>query len=160
MSTSSLLDAIAVVKQNERIASDSYAEAAKQISNPIGKKLFTELSQFEQFHFEIITKLEQSLREKNAFAPYEGKDFPLPPVFEIAAAKEPNTKSAMKIISDARELEQQAEKAYSDLAAQITDPLGHDTFARLAREENAHYFILTEAYWNLTNLGTWKWVRP
>jgi rubrerythrin len=160
MSTTSLLDAIAVVKQNERIASDSYAGAAKSINNPIGKQLFEQLSQFEQFHFEIVSKLEKSLQEKGKFVAYEGKDFPLPPVFEIKAAKELHRKSAMEIITQAMELEKLAEKAYTDLAEQIKDLEGHDTFVRLAREENAHYFILREAYWTLTNLGMWKWTRP
>ena len=34
MSTPSLLDAIRVVKENERLASSSYAEAAEKITNP------------------------------------------------------------------------------------------------------------------------------
>ena len=40
MSTPSLLDAVRAVKQNEREASDQYAEAAKMITNPGGKTLF------------------------------------------------------------------------------------------------------------------------
>ena len=160
MTTTTLLDAIAVVKQNERIASDSYLEAAKSITNPLGKQLFTQLSAFEQYHFEVITALEKSLREKGEFVAYEGKDFPLPPVFEIEAAKEAHKKSVMKIIAEARQLEKTAEKAYTELAAKTKDLQGHETFIRLAREENAHYFILSEAYWTLTNLGVWKWTRP
>lgn len=160
MSPSNLLDAIAIVKQNERIASDMYLEASRNIINPVGKQLFLQLSAFEQYHFEIVSKLEKSMQEQGDFPVYEGRDFPLPPVFEIEAAKEVNKKSVMKIIAEARQLEKQAEKAYADLAAQIKDPVGHETFIRLAREENGHYFILSEAYWTLTNLGVWRWTRP
>ena len=39
MSTPSLLDAIRVVKENEKIATQNYAEAAKKIDNPLGKHL-------------------------------------------------------------------------------------------------------------------------
>lgn len=160
MSTPNLLDAIRVVKENERRASESYADAAKKIRHPIGKNLFEQLSKFEQFHYERLTALEKSLEEKGDFINYEGKEFPLPPIFEIKASEEPNTKSIMTIISEALILEQQAEKAYTDLAAQLTDLQGHEMFSRLSEEEHNHYRILMEAYWSLTNLGVWKWSRP
>ncbi|MGB5844273.1 MAG: ferritin family protein [Anaerolineales bacterium] len=160
MSTPNLLDAIRVVKENERIASESYADAARNISNRMGKELFEQLSKFEKFHYEQLTTLEKSLEDKGDFINYEGKEFPLPPTFEIKAAEEPNQKSLMGIISEAMELEKQAEKAYADLAAQITDPQGHEMFSRLSEEEHNHYRILTEAYWTLNNLGVWKWSRP
>jgi hypothetical protein len=159
MSGANLLDAIAVVIQNERTASDSYAEAAEIIRNPIGKELFKQLSKFEQYHFELVTQLEQTLREQGTYLAYEGTEFPLPPIFEIEAAKELNLKSAMEIITQAMDLEQQAEKSYSDLADKIDDSLGHDTFVRLAGEEKKHYLILRAAYWSLTNQGTWQWVH-
>jgi rubrerythrin len=160
MSTPNLLDAVRVVKENERIASASYADAAQRINNPVGKKLFEQLSEFEKFHYEQVTALETSLEESNEFINYEGKEFPLPPVFEIKAAQEPNTKSVMQIISAAIDLEKQAEKAYTDLASISEDPRGHAMFNRLADEEHKHYRILLDTYWSLNNLGTWSWSRP
>ena len=159
MTTTSLLDAIQVVKENERIAYQSYAEAAKTIRHSMGKELFTQLSEFEKHHFRILTALEKSLMEDDEYINYKGKAFPLPPKFEIKAAEEPNQKSVMKIISDAIDLEKQAEKAYTDLAAQIEDPQGHRMFLRLSEEEHNHYRILNEAYWTLNDFGTWKWTR-
>lgn len=160
MRTTNLLDAVAIARQNERDASDAYLEAARQISNPVGKQLFLQLSAFEQYHFEVVSELERALRHKLDFPAYPGQEFPLPPVMEVEAAKEPRDKSVMEIIAAARQHEKDAEKAYARLAAQIKDPVGHETFLRLAREENAHYFILSEAYWTLNNLGVWKWTRP
>jgi len=160
MSIPNLLDAIRVVKENERIASASYADAAQRISNPMGKKLFEQLSEFEKFHYERLTALETSLEEKGDFINYEGKEFPLPPKFEIKAAQEPSTKSVMSIISAAIDLEKQTEKAYADLAVQTTDPQGHEMFSRLSEEEHKHYRLLLDAYWTLNNLGVWTWSRP
>jgi rubrerythrin len=156
MSATNLLDAIRVVKENERIASEKYANAAKSLTQ-VGKELFIQLSEFEKFHYERITALEKSLEEKGDYISYEGKEFPLPPIFEIKAAEEPNKKSVMQVITEALELEIQAEKAYADLAVQITDPQGHQMFLRLSEEEHNHYRILTKAYWSLNNLGVWKW---
>ena len=160
MTTPNLLDAIRVVKENERFASKSYAEAAKKISNPIGYELFCQLSDFEKYHLKQLIALEKSLQENGDFIGYEGKVFPLPPKFEIKAAKEANQKSVMGIITEALELEKEAEKAYSNLAAQLTDyPEGRRMFLRLSEEEHNHYRILTEAYWALNDLGIWKWKR-
>jgi rubrerythrin len=160
MKNPSLLDAVRVVKENERIASASYADAAKRITNPMGKQLFEQLSEFEKFHYEKISALEKSLEETGEYIDYEGREFPLPPTFEITAAQEPNTKSVMAIISGAIDLEKVSEKAYSDLASQTVDPRGHDMFDKLCEEEHKHYRLLLETYWNLNNLGTWKWARP
>jgi hypothetical protein len=159
MSATSLLDAIRVVKENERIASQSYADAVKNINHQMGKKLFTQLSLFEKHHLEILTTLEKSLQESGEYLNYEGKAFPLPPKFEITAAKDPDKKSVMMIISEALDLEKQAEKAYADLSKQMTDSHGRLMFIRLSEEEHNHYRILTEAYWTLNDFGIWKWTK-
>jgi len=88
MSTPNLLDALRIVIENERLASSSYAEAAQDINNPGGKLLFEELAKFEQFHYEQLSALANSLEETGEFVNYEGKEFPAPPIFEIKAAQE------------------------------------------------------------------------
>ncbi len=160
MNTPSLLDAIRIAKDNERIASDNYAAAAQEIHSQVGKHIFTELSKFEQFHFEKLSALEKSLMDEGKYINYEGKEFPLPPIFEIKAAEEPNQKTTITILADAIDLEKLAEKTYGDLAVQITDPQGHNMFSRLSEEEHNHFVILREAYWTVTNLGVWTWTRP
>ncbi|MCJ7717737.1 MAG: hypothetical protein MUO54_14620 [Anaerolineales bacterium] len=157
MSTPSMLDAIRIVKENERLASSSYADAAQKINNPNGRMLFEELAKFEKFHFERLSALEASLEETGKYINYEGKEFPSPPIFEIKAAQEPNLKSIMKIISEAMELEREAENEYADLAIKSEDPQGYEMFRKLSAEENIHWRILMDAYWALTNLGTWEW---
>jgi rubrerythrin len=160
MTSPDLLDAIRVVKENERFASKSYADAAKKISNPVGIELFCQLSDFEKFHLKQLIALEKSLKEKGDFISYKGKVFPLPPKFEIKAANEPNKKSVMGIITEALELEKEAEKAYANLASLLTDyPEGHRMFLRLSEEEHNHYRILSDAYWTLNDFGVWKWTR-
>jgi len=159
VSTTTLLDAIRIVKENERFASKSYADAAKKIKNPIGYELFCQLSEFEKYHLKQLISLEKSLQEKGNFINYDGKAFPLPPKFVIKAAADPDKKSVMMIITEALELEKLAEKSYADLADQVSEPQGHRMFLRLSEEEHNHYRILTEAYWTLSDLGIWKWKR-
>ena len=160
MITPGLLDAIKIAKENERIASDAYREAIPEMQHTVGKRLFQELSDFEQFHYEKLSALEKSLVEDGKFINYEGKEFPLPPIFDVKAAVEPGKKSLMTIITQAIGLEETAKKAYADLADEIEDPLGKDMFKKLSAEEYGHYRILIEAYWSVSNFGVWKWVRP
>ena len=159
MNTPNLLDAIRVVKENERLAMESYANAAKKI-NSLGKKLFEQLSEFEKYHYERLTALEKSLEESGQFINYKGKELILPPKLEIKFAEEPDHKSLMEIISEARKLERKAEKAYSNLAAQLEDPQGHEMFVKLSEEEHKHYQILSEAFWSLNQTGVWKYSSP
>lgn len=160
MTAPNLLDAVRVVKENERLATQSYAEAAKNIDNLLGKHLFEELSKFEAYHFEQLTALERSLDTSGEFIDYQGREFPQPPVFEVKAALEPNSKSQMEIISQAIDLEKEAEKAYAELANSTADQRGHDMFTQLSEEEHKHFRLLTDAYWTLTNFGEWKYTRP
>jgi rubrerythrin len=159
MTTTTLLDAIRVVKENEKIASERYADAANKIQNSMGCMLFAELSSFEKYHLQKLTALEKSILDSGNFISYEGRAFPLPPKFDINSAEDPEKKSVMRIITEAIELERTSEKAYTDLAAQVSDPYGHRMFLRLSEEEHNHYRILTEAYWTLNDLGIWKWTR-
>jgi rubrerythrin len=159
MNTPNLLDAVRIVKENERLSVESYANAAKKI-NSLGKKLFEQLSEFEKYHYERITALEKSLEESGQFINYKGKELILPPKLEIKFAEEPDNKSLMEIISEARKLERKAEKAYSNLAAQLEDPQGHEMFVRLSEEEHKHFEILSEAFWSLNQTGVWKYASP
>jgi rubrerythrin len=159
MNIPSLLDAVRIVKENERLASDTYANAAKKV-NTLGRELFVQLSEFEQFHYEMLTKLEKSLVESGKFINYQGKEFILPPKLEIKFAEMPEHKSLMEIIIEAKKIEQVAENTYCDLAEQLDDPEGHDMFVKLSEEEHKHYLILSDAYWNLNQNAVWKYTRP
>jgi rubrerythrin len=160
MNTPNLLDAIRVVKENERVAAESYTNAATEM-RALGNKnafeqLFEQLSEFETFHYKQLTALERSLEEKGEFLTYEGKEFSLPPRLEVKFVEEANAKCLVEIITDAMKLEQQAKEAYADLAAQLTeDPLGHTMFLKLSEEESTHHQILGEAYWSVNQTGTW-----
>lgn len=152
----SLADGIRIAKENEKTAADFYADAGKTSSNPMAKKLFDQLSEFEKIHYERLIALEESLKQKGAFISYTGTQFILPPNLIIKMPELPDRPSVMKIIAEAVELETRAENGYNALAAVTTDPQGHDMFIKLAEEEHKHYRTLQDVYWTLNNLGEWK----
>ena len=157
MKTTSLLDSIRVVKENERKAAEFYADATEETGSPAGRELFGELVKFENYHYHWLTVLEKSLKEKGMTISYEGREFSLPPVLEPKTAEETRHQTVLDILSRAMELERETEKAYSDLAAEITDPQGRAMFKKLAAEEHNHFRILQEASWGLENRKAWRW---
>ena len=159
MEIPNLLDAIRIVKENERLASDTYANAAKKV-NTLGKDLFVQLSEFEQYHYERLTALEKSLVESGKFINYQGRALVLPPKLEIKFAEMPEHKSLMEIITEAKKIEKIAEKTYGDLAEQLEDAQGHDMFVKLSEEEHMHYVILSDAFWALNQNAAWVYKRP
>jgi hypothetical protein len=156
MKTPTLLDAVRIAKENEKSAMTIYGNAASIRENAVCAPLFTQLSEFERFHYERLTALEKSLVEKGDYINYEGKAFLLPPVLKVEFAEKTDRMSLMEIITEARQFERVSQKAYADLAARLTDPQGHAMFARLAEEEHNHFTILNEAFWSLNQTGTWK----
>jgi rubrerythrin len=159
MKTTSLLDSVRVVKDNEKKAAEFYADAAEKTGSAASRELFGELVKFENYHYHWLTLLEKSLKEKGSTISYEGREFSLPPVLEPKVAEEPRCQTVLDIINRAMELEREAEKAYSDLAAEITDPQGRAMFKKLSAEERNHFRILQEASWSLENTKAWRW-RP
>ena len=158
MCATSLVDAIRVAKENELLALTSYAASVDKVTNPACKKLFQELSEFEQYHYDRLTALEKSLEETGEYIDYEGRDFPLPPILEIKIANDPQRKSVLEIFVGAMDTEKAAAKAYSELTAIIEDAKGNAMFSRLAKEEHNHFRVLSEAYDQVNTMGTMKWV--
>ena len=152
-----LLDAIKIAMEAEEKAASFYADAAQKVANPLGRRLFEQLVEFEHSHYSKLAALEQSLRDEGVFIGYEGRELELPPLGEVDGIQEENLKSVMGIIDTALDIERGAEKRYAALAEQTTDPDGQSMFKRLSEEEHTHYRILNEAYWNLNNRGVWSW---
>jgi rubrerythrin len=151
-----LLDAIKIAMEAERKAAEFYANAAQR-TETLGRGLLEQLAEFEHHHYDILVKLEQSLRAQGAFIDYKGEDVTFPAPSEVQRTAEPDKMSMMGIITTALEIETEAEKRYNDLAEQTSNPAGQSMFRRLAQEENKHHKILKDAYVNLNNHGTWVW---
>jgi len=149
------LDAIRIAMQAEDRAAIFYEEAAGKTSNPVGRKLLEQLSDFERHHHSQLQALEESLCSDGACIMYAGRELGLDVPAEVEKIKEADKMSAMGIIDVAIEIKRQAEKRYQALAEQTTDPNGQAMFKRLAEEELANRRILQEAYWSVNNRGEW-----
>ena len=149
-----LYDAIRFAKEAEQKATTFYADGATKTANPMGKKLFEQLADFERYHYQKLTDLENSLRAQGKFIGYEGRELLLSPILPFDR-KEKNRMSVMDIITTAMDLETKAGELYKNLALQTSDPDGKAMFERLAKEEQNHYRILANAFPKLNQFGEW-----
>ena len=153
-----LLDAIKIAMEAERKAAAFYADAAKKTSS-VGRGLLNQLAELEQHHYDILAELEESLRDQGAFIEYEGKELLVLTPSEAQTAEEPDKMSMMGVITLALDIEREARRRYETLAEKTSDPSGKAMFERLAKEEQKHYVILSDAYWSLNDHGVWAWPK-
>ena len=148
-----LLDAVRLAKEAEHQASTLYGHAAQEATNPMVRRLFEQLSQFEDIHYRKMLELEESLRDKGVFVQYEGTgEVPISAPGEVNRIEGVKRTSAVKALDQAIQIEVKAESRYAALAEQTTDPDGRKLFEQFAREEHNHYLVLQNAYYDLSNL--------
>lgn len=155
----SIFDALEIAKEAELKTAEYYREAAQKTRNPWGKKLFEELTEFENHHYQRLSALEDSLRSKGEYIHYEKLELKVSVVSSYLDKKEENPQSALGILSTAMEIELEAEKRYKDLAGRTNNPEGKDMFTKLASEESNHYRIVSDAYWSLSQRGVWEFPK-
>ena len=151
------LDAIRMAMKAEQKAAVFYTDAVQKTTNPLTRKLFEQLADFEHHHYTKLTDLEESLCKDGACIMYEDRslDFSVPD--EVEQIKQADKMSAMGIITMAMEIKSKAKERYSALAEQTADPDGQAMLKRLAAEEHANYDILDKVYWILNNRGGQAW---
>jgi rubrerythrin len=158
-----LANAVRMAAEAEKQAVDFYRDAAKKAGNVMIERLFNNLADFEQQHYDKVTELALSLQRKGKFIVYEGCSLPIPAQSEVEMSQQGDDVlkatrvSMMDVITMAQNVEQQADKRYTALAEQTTDPDGKAMFQRLAKEEKSHLRLLTEVYWNLNDRGVLAW---
>ena len=152
----SLPEALHIAKEAEQRTADFYSDAAEKTTNPWGKRLFQELTEFERYHYKKLTDLEESLLQKGGYIHYEGKKLPISAVSSKINGHEENPKSALEILALSMEIEIEAKKRYKSLQQMTSDPDGKDMFKQLAAEEALHYKYVSNAYWSLSERGIWE----
>ena len=60
------LDAIRMAMEAEQKASAFYNDAVQKTTNPLARKLFEQLANFEHYHYTKLADLEESLCENGA----------------------------------------------------------------------------------------------
>ena len=154
----SLADAVQVAIEAESKAATFYADSAQKSGNPIGQRLFAQLSEFERVHERALVALKASLLDGSDPIPYDGGELVIPSPADLIGSAEPNRLSVMAIVEMALEAERKSYQTYRDLAKATSDRDCCSTFTRLAAEERSHLELLDHAYASLNDRGEWDWL--
>jgi rubrerythrin len=152
------LEKLLVEAMNSEIkAKEFYENAAMKAKSRSGKKLFKELAEFEQTHYEKVKKIIASLNQDRRLDNIEyGIDIPKIRS-EIEGEFEGNKNEIINVINLAIEAEKNAQERYKQIAQMIDDEEGKNIFNDFAREERNHQRILEDELYQLSNKGTIIW---
>ena len=156
-----LEEALDIAMDAELKAQAFYAQAAVEVKDPRGRDLLSRLAAFEQYHYQKLSELAQSLKEDGTYVVYETKGIeqfdPLAGGGEAAGMDVSGLEGETAVLSKAIENEKIAGERYQVLADQTEDPQGKAMFRDLANEERMHQRILEDEFFSLSNQGVWGW---
>ncbi len=152
-----LLDKLLTEAMNaEEKARRFYADAANKASSQAGKKLFTELADFEQGHYD---RLRDFIEERSTGKKTDRQE----PAREMSGGSEvegefePNKDEIVKVLSIGIEAEKKAQAKYREIAKMFDDPSSQAIFTAMAEEERKHETILNDQFYSLSNKGKMIW---
>jgi rubrerythrin len=152
------IEIVKAAMEAEKDACQAYSKAAKKTTNPKGRDMFQQLSEFEMNHYKKLKDLLKSLQEKGEWILYGGtslkkKTIPL----KTPKPKGQEQLTDMDALKMAIREEKKSHAYYRSMAELTKDPLGRDMYKRLADEEALHERLLNDQYFSLHNTGLWSW---
>jgi rubrerythrin len=158
-----VMDAIAMAMKAEQKARDFYKAAQEKVSAPRAQELLAQLAAYEQYHYDNLAALRDSLAQEKGYVAYATPNIDLPKVSHGLeggqSATEENLETVVEVLGLAIDAEKSARSRYEELAEQTADPDGRAMFLKLAEEENTHYRILSDELYHLSNRGLWVWAE-
>jgi len=155
-----LVKAVEEAMEAEKKASEFYRTSADKASSSRGKRLLTQLADFEQGHYDKLAELKASLEKEGKFIAYPGTAFKATGPAETDDVREANLDDVLDVLRLAIDAEKKAFEKYTRLAEEAGDVVGREMFKRLAAEETAHRRILSDEFYQLSNAGgEWVWME-
>jgi rubrerythrin len=152
------IEIVKVAMEAEKDAFQTYSKAAKKTTNPKGRDMFQQLSEFEMNHYQKLKDLLKSLQEKGEWILYEGTSLKKKPIsLKTQKPKGQEQLTDMDALKMAIREEKKSQAYYRSMAELTKDPLGRDMYKRLANEEALHERLLNDQYYSLHNTGVWSW---
>jgi rubrerythrin len=165
--TTEALKAIETAIQVERDGLAFYTDAARQIADPGGKRMFESLAADEAAHQSLFEAVRESLLKEDRWLPPEQvasmspSRFAHPPIFPAAgqagAAKIPERQLAA--LRRGIQAEDESIALYSEQMDRVDDADGKAMYGYLVEQEKGHRTILQGEYDYLTGTGFWFDVR-
>ena len=149
-------DAVSLALQAEDEAARFYDSAAANACDGRGCDMFRQLAEFERSHYRHLQRLLAAQSEAD-IAPYLGTAWrAYTPGAPALAAGADRVRNDLEVLAIAIKAEQNARRAYLDLAEHSTGAV-REMFLKIADEEELHRRVLEDQHYALTNRGVWVW---
>jgi len=153
----SIDDFLLAALNGELAAKRFYENAAAKSESEAGRRLFRELADFEQAHFDHIKKILESRNAGRSFALTDAVEAESKAASPAEGELEPNKKGVVEAMIMAIDAEKTARARYDRIAAMLSDPKEKAIFEDLANSERVHQKILEDQFYQLSNEGTISW---
>jgi rubrerythrin len=154
---SDLDNLLAEALNSELEAKKFYENAAGKAQSQAGKKLFTELAEFEQNHYDRVSSIIQSRRNNEAIKKTGHIQDLIKINAEIDGEIESNKDEIAVVFDKAIKAEKKAQERYRNIAKMFDDEEGKQIFMTLSNEEFNHQRILEDEFYVLSNKGLIIW---
>jgi len=143
--------------KSELEAKKFYTDAAVKAQSQAGKKLFKELAEFEQNHYERVKNIIESRTNNMEIQTPEvtTQDISIKP--EIEGEIESNKDEIITVLNMAIDAEFKAQERYRKIASLFDDEESKKIFFNLSQDERNHQRILEDEIYQLSNKGTIIW---
>jgi rubrerythrin len=156
-SNASVDDLLIKAMNSEIRAKEFYLGASEKAQSNAGKKLFRELGDFEQNHYERLKRVIEFRNKGKVFERIEpGQRIPMVKS-EVEGEFEANKDEIVNVIHLAIESEKKAQARYKKIAEMFDDKEVKNIFDNLAEEERKHQRILEDQFYHISNKGTIIW---
>jgi len=156
-STANIDELLKEAMDSEIKAKEFYLYASEKAKSKAGKKLFKELANFEENHYNRVKKIIES-RNIGKKIDILSKEKDIPKVkAEVEGEFEPNKDEVIMVINLAIKSEKNAQERYIKIAKLLEDTKEKEIFNNLAQDERNHQRILEDEFYNISNKGTIVW---
>ena len=156
-STANIDELLKEAMDSEIKAKEFYLYASEKAKSKAGKKLFKELANFEENHYNRVKKIIESRNiGKKIDILSKEKDI-LKVKAEVEGEFEPNKDEVIMVINLAIKSEKNAQERYIKIAKLLEDTKEKEIFNNLAQDERNHQRILEDEFYNISNKGTIVW---
>ena len=143
--------------KSELEAKKFYEDASIKAQSQAGKKLFKELAEFEQNHYERVKNIIESRTNNMEIQITKLMTQDISIKSEIEGEFESNKDEIITVLNMAIDAEIKAQKRYERIADLFDDDKGKKIFFNLSLDEKNHQRILEDEIYQLSNKGTIIW---
>ena len=143
--------------KSELEAKKFYEDASIKAQSQAGKRLFKELAEFEQKHYERVKNIIKSRTNNMKIQKSSITTQDISIKSEIDGEIESNKDEIITVLNMAIDAEKKAQERYKRIANLFDDEESKKIFFNLSQDERNHQRILEDEIYQLSNKGTIVW---